>query len=220
MKSNPLLQKTALPQFDEIHPKHFNPAILKILKENRATIKKLLTQKNFTWHNLVEPLETMNERLLLAWSPISHLNAVMNSKETRAAYEKCLPLLTTYYTEIAQNTKLYHAFDSITNSKQYKLFDPTQKRIITNELRDFRLAGVNLPTQKKQLFMHLTQKLAKLGNKFNSNVLDATQSWSINLTKKQTKGLPKHALALGHANAIKKNKTGWCFSLDFPSYHS
>ncbi|CAL7963146.1 oligopeptidase A [Gammaproteobacteria bacterium] len=220
MKSNSLLQKTVLPQFDKIRPEHFKPAILKILKENRAAIKKLLTQKNFTWHNLVEPLETVNERLLLAWSPISHLNAVMNSKKTRAAYEKCLPLLTTYYTEIAQNTELYHAFNSIANSAEYKHFDPAQKRIISNELRDFRLTGVNLPIQKKQLFMHLTQKLAKLGNKFNSNVLDATQSWSINLTKKQTKGLPEHALALGRANAIKKNKPGCCFSLDFPSYHA
>jgi oligopeptidase A len=220
MKSNPLLQKIALPQFDKIRPEHFKPAVLKILKENRATIKKLLTQKIFTWHNLVEPLETINERLLLVWSPISHLNAVMNSKETRAAYEKCLPLLTAYYTEIAQNTLLYHAFNSIANSKQYKLLDPAQKRIISNELRDFHLAGVNLQMQKKQLFMCLTQKLAKLGNKFSSNVLDATQSWSINLNKKQTKGLPKHALALGHANAIKENKTAWRFSLDFPSYHS
>ena len=220
MKQNPLLQKTALPQFDKIRPKHFKPAILKILKENRNTIKKLLTQKKFSWRNLVEPLEAINERLLLAWSPISNLNAVMNSKETRAAYEKCLPLLTTYYTEIAQNTKLYYAFNSIANSEQYKLFDTAQKRIITNELRDFRLAGVNLPMQKKRLFMHLTQKLAKLGNKFDNNVLDATQSWSICLTKKQTKGLPEYALALGRANAIKKNKPGWCFSLDFPSQHA
>lgn len=220
MKPNPLLQKTALLQFDKILPEHFKPAIIKILKENRATIKKLLTQKKFTWHNLVEPLDTINERLLLAWSPISHLNAVMNSKETRAAYETCLPLITTYYTELAQNTKLYHAFNSIAKSPEYKRFDSTQTRIIDNELRDFRLAGVNLPTQKKQLFMRLTQKLAKLGNKFNSNVLDATQGWSICLTKKQTQGLPEHALALGRANAVKKNKPGWCFSLDFPSYHS
>ena len=220
MTQNPLLQKTTLPQFDRIRPKHFKPAIIKILKSSRALTKKLLTQKNYTWNNLVAPFENINERLLYVWSAIHHLNAVMSLPETRKAYESCLPLITEYFTEIAQNTNLYHAFSSITTCEQYKHLNSVQKRIINNELRDFRLAGVNLPTHKKLLFMRLTQHLAKLSNKFNSNVLDSSQSWSINLTKKQIQGLPEHALTIGHANAIKKNKSGWCFSLDFPSYHT
>ncbi|EKE01407.1 MAG: hypothetical protein ACD_21C00143G0001 [uncultured bacterium] len=219
-KNNPLLQQTVLPQFDKIRPEHFKPAIEQLLKENRAVVKKLLTQKKYTWDNLVEPLETANERLVFVWSTINHLNAVMDSKETRKAYESCLPLVTKYFTELAQNTKLYNAFESITQSDQYKNFDPVQQRVIQNELRDFRLAGVNLPAQKKQFFMKLTQRLAALGNKFDSNVLDASQNWSICLTKKQTQGLPEHALALGAANAARKNKKGWCFSLDAPSYQA
>ena len=204
MTLNPLLKKTTLPQFSKIRPKHFKPAIIKLLKNSRTLTKKLLTQKNYTWNNLVAPFETINERLLFVWSTIHHLNAVMNLPETRKAYESCLPLITEYFTEIAQNTNLYHAFSSITTCKQYKRLNSVQKKIIQNELRDFRLAGVNLPAQKKHLFMRLTKQLAKLSNKFNSNVLDSSQSWSINLTKKQIQGLPEHALALGRANAIKK----------------
>lgn len=217
IKTNPLLQKTNLPKFDKIRPKHFKPAITEILKNNRTAIKKLLAQKNYSWNNLIEPFEFMNEHLGFAWSAISHLNGVMSTKEIRTAYESCLPLITKYFTEMSQNTKLYHALDYII--KNTKL-DSIQTRIIENELRDFRLAGVNLPTQKKQLFKQLIQKLSKLENKFSSNVLDATQSWSINLNKNQIKGLPEYALAMGQASAAKKNKTGWLFSLDFPSYQA
>lgn len=213
--------KNAPPQFNKILPKNFKPEVLKILSTNRNLIKKLLVQKNYTWNNLVAPLEIINENLLSAWSIISHLNAVMSSKEIRTAYESCLPLITNYYTELAQNTKLYHAFNSIVNnSVQYEKLNSIQKRIINNELRDFRLAGVTLSKRKKQIFMRLTQRLAQLSNKFSSNVLDATQAWSICLTKQQTKGLPQDVLELGRNNASKKNKTGWCFSLDFPSYNA
>jgi oligopeptidase A len=217
---NPLLQKTKLPQFDKIRPEHFKPAIEKIIKENRAVIKKILAQKKYTWNNLIEPLENANERLGFVWSAINHLNSVVGAKEVRIAYEQCLPLVTKYFIEISQNSKIYNAFDSVAKSKQYNDLDPVQKRIIGIELRDFRLAGVNLPAQKKQIFMKQTQKLAELGNKFGNNVVDATQGWSICLDKKQTKGLPEHALAFGRANAEKKKKDGWCYSLDAPSYQA
>jgi oligopeptidase A len=220
MKQNPLLQKTVLPKFDKIRPEHFKPAIEKIIKENRAVIKKILAQKKYTWSNLLEPLENANERLGFVWSAIGHLNSVVATKEVRTAYEKCLPLVTEYFIEISQNSKLYNALDSIAKSKQYNNLDSVQKRIIAIELRDFRLAGVDLPLKEKQIFMKKTQRLSELGNKFGNNVLDATQEWSICLNKKQTKGLPEHALALGRANAAKKNKDGWCYSLDAPSYQA
>lgn len=220
MKNNPLLQKTKLPKFDKIRPQHFKPAVIQILKDNRITIKKLLTQKKYNWNNFVAPLETINEHLMFVWSTISHLNAVMGLPKTRKAYASCLPLITQYVAEMAQNTKLYHAFNNIAQKPQYKKLNSTQKIIVQKELRDFRLAGVSLPPTQKKSFLQQTQQLAKLGHKFASNVLDASQNWSICLTKKQTKGLPKQALALGRANAIKKNKPGWCFSLDFPSYQA
>ena len=219
MNKNPLLQ-TTLPDFAKIQACHFKPAIVIILKKNRQLIKKLLAQKKYSWHNFVTPLETINEHLMYVWSTISHLNSVMGLPEIRKAYKTCLPLVTEYITELAQNTKIYQVFNSIAQSTEYKYFNSTQKTIVQKELRDFHLAGVNLPSAKKKLFMRQTQQLAKLGNKFNSNVVDATQKWSICLTKKQTVGLPTHALNLGQANAKKKHKSGWCFSLDLPSYQA
>lgn len=207
-------------KFDNILSKHFQPALVKMLKKNRATIKKLLTQKNFTWDNFAGPFDTINERLNLLWTTIHQLNAVIGTKEIRAAYKKCLPLITKYSAEISQNSKIYRAFNYIAKNKEYSLLDNIQKKIIKDKLRDFLLAGVALPPQKKRVFIKLSQKLAALSNKFSLNVIDASQNCEFCLTKKQTQGLPEHTLAIGHANACKKNKKGWLFTLDQPSYHA
>ncbi|MBU0744437.1 MAG: M3 family metallopeptidase [Gammaproteobacteria bacterium] len=220
MTKNPLLQKTKFSAFNKISAKHFKPAIVKTLKTTRSTIKKLLSQKKLTWSNFVEPFESIHEHLSFIWSTIYHLNAVMGTKEIRAAYEKCLPLITQYSAEISQNNKLYNAFSSITKNKEYQSLDPTQKKILCDKLRDFRLSGVALQPKDKKLFIHLTQRLAELSNKFACNALDSTQNYLIRITKKQTQGLPEHILALGRENAIKKNQKGWLFNLDLPSYQA
>ena len=90
--------------------------------------------------------------VIFTHSIINHLNAVTNSKKIRAAYKSCLPLITKYTTELAQETKLYNAFNNIAESKQYRFFNSVQKRIIKNELLNFRLAGVSLSLEKKALF--------------------------------------------------------------------
>lgn len=218
--SNPLLKKDSLLKFDKIKSKHFKPAIEKELKINRSTIKKLLSQKKFTWNNFIEPLDETIDQLISVWSAICHLNSVMGTKEIRSAYEKCLPFITKYFAELSQNVNIYNALSSITKNKEYNSLNSIQKKILHDKLRDFILDGVALSPKKKQRFTLLKQKLAKLGNKFSYNVVDSSQSWTIELNEKQIKGLPENALALGRANAQKKNRKGWLFSLDLPSYHA
>ena len=86
---NPLLQPYDLPPFAEIRAEHVKPAIEQILADNRAQLDALLANPpaQWTWANLIEPQDDMGERLGRAWSPVSHLNAVMNSPELREAYE-------------------------------------------------------------------------------------------------------------------------------------
>lgn len=219
--SNPLLTKTTLPLFKQIQPKHVKPAITAILKENRANLKKLLANKaGFTWENLMFPLEEIHENLSFAWSTVNHLNSVMNSQELRKAYEQTLPLVSEYYTELGQNTDLYNAINSLTEKKYFSTLDKAQQKILHDELRDFRLAGVALPTKDKKQFMQLSQKLANLGNKFSNNVLDATQNWEILLKQDEIAGIPENALIQAAARAQAKKQTGWLFTLDFPSYQA
>jgi oligopeptidase A len=101
----------------------------------------------------------MHHVLARAWSPIGHLNSVLNGEELRAAYNACLPLLTSYHTELAQNAALCAAYQRILDREGPQLV-PEQRKLLENALRDFRLAGVSLPEDRKQRFRQVMEQLA------------------------------------------------------------
>ncbi len=218
---NPLLRADALPPFSEIRPEHVEPAIDRILSDNRAALEQLLAANDrYTWDNLVAPLEEMLERVSRAWSPVSHMNAVVNSDELRAAYNACLPKLSDFYTELGQHQGLYEAYRQIAEGGEYQRLDRAQKKIIDNELRDFRLSGIELDEGGRKRFKTIMQELSQLGARFGENVLDATQGWTRLVTDEAAlSGLPESAKALAQQSAQRKDQSGWLFSLEFPSYY-
>ncbi len=220
--SNPLLEMSGLPPFSKIKVVHIEPAIDELLAENRSKLIKILSNSEpYNWDNLVTPIEEMDDRLGRAWSPISHMNSVVNSDELRDAYNNCLPKLSEYGTEMGQNVELYKAYQAIKDSAEFKKLDEAQKKIINNALRDFHLSGIDLPEEKKKRFRDIKQQLSKLTSKYEENVLDATQAWSKHITeKKQLAGLPDSALAMAKQAAEAKELDGWLFTLNFPSYYA
>ena len=220
MSDNPLLTMTGLPPFSRISAEHVEPAIDTLLAENRKTVDELLAAtEDYTWDNLIQPLEDMDDRLSRLWSPISHMNSVVNSEALRAAYNACLPKLSEYGTEMGQNVRLYQAYKAIRDSKQYEQLDTAQKKVIDNALRDFHLSGVDLPDDKKARFKKIQQQLSQLTTKFEENVLDATQGWTKHIDDEtRLAGLPESACAMAKQAATQKQLNGWLFTLDFPSY--
>ena len=219
---NPLLSMSGLPPFRHIQPGHVEPALETMIKQNREQIQSLLKNNDhYTWDNLIQPLEDMDDRLGRMWSPVSHMNSVVNSDELRDAYNNCLPLLSEYSTEMGQNVELYEAYQSIKDSAEFIKLDSAQKKIIENALRDFHLSGIDLPPEKKKRYREIRQQLSKLTSKYEENILDATQAWSKHITdEKQLAGLPESALAMAKQAAEAKELTGWLFTLNFPSYYS
>ena len=218
--TNPLLNIVDLPPFSAIKPKHIEPAIDQILADNRAAIARILENpETKTWDNLVAPMEDLEDRLSRAWSPVSHMNAVLNSDELTDAYNACLPKLSQYFTELGQNEQLYKAYESIANGPDAEKLNVAQRKAIDNILRDFHLSGVNLPAEQKARFMEIQQQLSTLTSKFSQNVLKATQAWTKHITdEKALAGMPPSALAMAKQTADTKGLYGWLFTLEFPSY--
>jgi len=177
---NPLLLRNPLPRFGEIRAEHVLPAITGLLERNRAQLDRLLAAPVATFKSLVEPLEDSQHELGAVWSQVSHLNAVLNSPDLREAYNACLPLLSAWQTDLAQNEALCRACQHIADSDQ--TLDATQRRVLEHRLREFRLAGVALDPQAKARFKELMQQLTRLTAKFEENVLDATNAWSHHVT--------------------------------------
>ena len=220
--SNPLLEMTGLPPFAHIRPEHVEPAIDTLLAENRETVRRLLAaNREYTWDNLVQPLEEMEDRLSRVWAPVSHMNSVVNSEALRQAYNACLPKLSEYSTELGQNAELHAAYRSLHDTGEYARLDTAQKKVIDDALRDFHLSGVDLPAEQQARFKEIRQRLSKLTTRFEENVLDATQAWTRHVTDEaRLSGLPDSARAMARQAAEQKGLDGWLFTLDFPSYYA
>lgn len=217
---NPLLNQGALPTFSNIAPNQIEPLLKEVLSQNKSKLTDYV-EKNKTpsWGSLLAPLEELDSRLSKMWAPISHLHAVMESEELRAAYNACIPLLTEYHTEIMQNEKLYQAVQAIADSAEFKTLNEAQRKIIENDLRDFHLAGVDLPAHDKVRFAELQKKLSQLTTKFSENILDATHAWHFHVTDKaMLDGLSETGFALAEQTAQQQNKTGWVLTLDYPCF--
>src|SRR5689334_11104037 len=132
-----------LPAFSSIRVANIEPVLRELLDAHRAQLAALLAQPGHSWDSLVVPLEEMHHRLARTWSPIGHMNGVVNSDELRAAYNACLPLLTAWHTELAQNADLYRAYEAVLKTEGPNL-SAAQRKLLENALRDFRLAGVAL----------------------------------------------------------------------------
>jgi oligopeptidase A len=209
---------TTLPAFDRIAPADVEPTIRALLQSNRGEVATLEAQPHPTFANTVLPLEQLSHRLSRTWSPISHLNGVLNSDELRASYNACLPLLSNYWTDLAQSESLFRAYNTIAADESNRL-DPAQRRVIERALEDFRLAGVGLPAERKARYKAVVQELASLGAKFEENVLDAMNVWTRLVTdEKELAGINAVIIEQARVRAAEKGVSGWLFALEQPSY--
>ncbi len=220
MSSNPLLYFAGLPKFNEIKPEHVIPAVDSIIAEGRALVEELANRTEIpTWKNFALRLEDHSEKLGRIWSQVSHMNAVVNSKELRHAYNAGLQKLTDFGSDLAQDARLYAKFRAIQSSDVFDKLTATQQTIINHEVRDFKLGGAELPTDKKSRFKIIIEKLSKLSSKFEENILDNTNDFKHTVQSVgDLAGLPADALEAAATAAKADGKDGYQFSLHFPSY--
>jgi oligopeptidase A len=216
---NTLYEPQALPVFKEVVVDQVEAAITQHLQKNLKEIEALTQQEHPTWASLIAPLEELDDTLSKAWSPVGHLNGVMNSDELREVYNSCLPKLSAYGTQIGQNKDLQLAYQKIKDSSEFAQLDLAQQKSINNGLREFHLAGVDLKDGQKKRYGEIKSRLSKLASKFSENVLDATNKWSKLITDaSELTGVPESSLAGFKQTAKSQDKEGFLLTLDFPCY--
>jgi oligopeptidase A len=217
---NPLLSLDGLPRFSEIQPDHITPAVDDLLTQCRAEIEELRNSTSApTWDNFVAPLENVSERLARVWGQVSHLNSVVNTPELRDAYNANLPKVALFGAEIAQDEQLYMRYQALANSTEFQALSAGQKRVVDNEVRDFRLGGAALPEDKKPRFLALQEALSQLTARFDANLIDTTRAWAHWVENKaDLSGLPEDVIEGATHAAQADGKDGWKFTLHAPSY--
>ena len=220
--SNPLLDAAEPVRYDAIRAEHIAPAVTTVLAEANATIARL--QENqaadaVTWHSFIEPLDAATENVGRVWSAVSHLSAVADTPELRAAYNECLPKVTEFWTALGQNEAIFLKYRQIEQDDSFARMTPARKRVITNALRDFLLSGAELAPAEKVRFATIEEELAQLSQTFSEHVLDATNAFVLDISDvKQLDKLPDDALAAARTRAERAGVAGYRITLHMPSY--
>jgi oligopeptidase A len=218
--NNPILEQITIPLFDKIKSHHLVPAIQKIIIDNETTIKNIENiQDSEISYEFVKELSKIDYRLSNAWSQIGHLNSVCNSQEFRVEYNKCKDLITDYYSNISQNVKVFNLYVKLKESSLFAELTSIQQKVIDNEIRDFKLGGVNLALEEQAKYKKIQSKLSKLASKFEENVLDETNQYFLHIEDSEhVRGIPDDVLEQASLLAKEDKKSGYYFTLHFPSY--
>lgn len=225
-EQNPLIdslnQLNALPQFSSIQPEHVVPAVQWHLAQCRSVVQKVIDahkNKMPTWASFIEPLEEVDDVLERAWSPVGHLNSVMNSDELRDAYNECLPLLSEYSTQMGQNKALYQLTKTMVNSDDFSKLSQAQQKSLQNSLMVFELSGIGLDETKQKRFGEIKQALSDLTSTFEQHLLDANKAWTLHFEDdSRLSGLPESSLAMLKQNAEQDGQSGYLLNLQIPCY--
>jgi oligopeptidase A len=215
---NPLLERTPLPQFTAIKPEHVEPAVRSTLTEQRRALEaaERATAPDLDW---LRGLERINTELHRVWGPVSHLNSVVSSPALREAFNRCLPLVTEFGTELGQNEALYRRFGTL--ETRIDRDRPVEKQLIAHALRDFRLGGVTLVGDDRQRFRDIMQALAARQASFEQNLMDATDAFAHHETARAAlAGLPDVVLERARALAAERGVDGFVLTLDPPTYQA
>ncbi|MBK6394217.1 MAG: M3 family metallopeptidase [Betaproteobacteria bacterium] len=220
MNDNPLLDDSGLPRFASIRAGHVTPAVDRILADARATVERVATDpREPSWASVAEPLADALERLHRAWGAVRHLNAVVNTPELRDAYNGNLGKITSFYTDLGQDERLYAKYRALAASREFASLDAARRRVIENELRDFRLSGAELPAAEKARFKAIQEELASISATFDDHVLDATNDYALHVTDEaRLAGLPADVVTEARENAKADGRDGWKLTVRMPCF--
>ena len=213
--TNPLLDFSDLPRFDQIRPEHVAPALDNLLASAESALETV-TAPSFPaqWTAIANVLDVATERLGRAWGTVSHLNSVADTPALRAAFNAVLPKVTEFWTRLGADDRLF---------AKYKAIDPEslnreQRQAHRNALRNFVLGGADLTGAARERFAQIQERQAELAQKFSENALDATDSFGYFANEVELDGVPDDVKQAARAAAVAEGKDGFKLTLKMPCY--
>ncbi|KAA0445247.1 MAG: M3 family metallopeptidase [Candidatus Thioglobus sp.] len=187
-------------------PKDIVATVKRLVEKGVKVVDEANCGKN--WEQVIGSLDAFEFEFGRIISVNSHLNAVIFSEEFNAQYEKTLPLITNFYTQISSNKKLYQAYKNLLKTD----LNQQQKYILSEAIKGFELSGVGLEGTEAKRFKAIKERLSILSNQFSKNALMATNEWKKTLNKADLAGFDEDNLAK------IKTKNGYEINLQAPIY--
>ncbi|HEY4090827.1 MAG TPA: M3 family metallopeptidase [Luteibacter sp.] len=218
--TNPLLDPSGeLPAFSAIRPEHVEPAIDRLIANERAGIDEITaagTPRDFA--HVILAQERLDQAMSRAWSPVSHLHSVADSEALRKVHGAAEEKLTEHGMEVGQNRELYAATQAVADRSDFAGLPVAARAAVEHALRDFRLSGVALEEPARTRFREIGVELSRLTTEFSNAVLDASEAWHKHITdERDLAGVPASGRAVLREYAREENLDGFLVTLKQPS---
>ena len=222
--NNPLLEKfntnfDSIP-FSKIKDEDFLPAFETALAAAREEINSICENpENPDFENTVEALEISGERLSIISSAFFNLLHAETNDRLQEIAQTVSPMLSEFSNDIRLNPVLFQRIKSVYEQRDSLEFSPEQLRLLEKKYKNFSRNGANLPEDKKERLREIDKELSKLTLQFGQNVLEETNAYELHLTdENDLKGLPGFVKKQAREEAASREKEGWVFTLQAPSY--
>lgn len=223
-QNNPLLGEFKTPHqtapFNEIKNEHFIPAFQESIKQGEAEIAAIIANTSApTFENTIVALENTGRLLSRTAGVFFNLMSSETNEDLQKIAQDVSPMLTKFQNDITLNPALFEKVKAVYAQKDKLKLNAEQQMLLENSYSNFIRQGANLTDIQKDTFREISTELSKLSLTFNENVLKETNSYELLITdKNKLSGLPEGVLEAAAGLAKSKNKGGWLFTLNMPSY--
>lgn len=206
--------------FSKIKDEDFLPAIKVAIEQARAEINQITSNNETpTFENTIEALEFSGAQLDRITSIFFNLNAAETNDTIQKIAQEVSPLLSEFSNDITLNEMLFEKVKTVYNQKHKLNLTVEQTTLLDKKYKSFARNGANLNEHQKQQLRAIDKELSQLKLKFGEHVLAETNNYELHITnEKDLAGLPEGALEAAKQLAESKDKKGWLFTLDYPSY--
>ena len=220
MNTNPLLRDFSAAPFESLESEHFLPAFESAIEEARTEIKAITdVLEEASFENCIEALDYAGLRLQRISSIFFNLNAAETNEDIQKIAQEVSPKLTEFANDITLNEDLFRRVRYVYDHQHALNLNPEQKTLLGKKFRHFKRNGALLNEEDKAKLRGIDEQLSKLKLTFGEHVLAETNAFELHIVeKKDLDGLPEGIVEAAALEAKKREKEGWLFTLNYPSY--
>ncbi|QYA25362.1 M3 family metallopeptidase [Gramella sp. MT6] len=217
---NILLTDFEYAPFSKIKTEDYKPAILKAVELAKEEINEIVkSEATPTFENTIEALEFSGKKLDRVTSIFFNINSAETNEEIQKIAQEVSPVLSEFKNDVILNKELFQKIKTVFESKDSLNLNKEQETLLEKKYKAFTRNGANLADEKQTELREIDKQLAKLKLQFGENVLAETNRHELHVTdESRLGGLPESFKEEARSVAESKNKEGWIFTLEYPSY--
>ncbi len=206
--------------FNSVKIEHYLPAFDVAIEETKAEVQQIINNPaKPDFANTIVALDLAGEKLERIKGIFFNLNSAETSDEMQQIAQEIAPKLSDLGNDISLNEQLFARIKEVHNQKDGLVLNVEESTLLEKTYRRFVRSGANLNETDKAKYREITKELSTLGLQYQQNVLAETNAYELLITdEKDLSGLPASVIELAAQTAQAKDKQGWLFNLQYPSY--